>query len=348
MKQPVLGIVTLIVVVVLSLGTISLFEEATFSSWVSYLFMCLVTTQVIIGMTWQTSFPPAVGTMSQPKKGLCLTLMTVLIGICVAVFSYFVVGKGHGITPMLMIYMILTVTMTFWYTVLWHCWPVTLFTQNPLIIGLSVLVFSYFGGYLVFQLFFNFTFLQGTPVYFADADPGGMFMAWSSIIVGVTTVAVIMLFPLFEEWPVRAIKNPTVNVVVSTLIVVIIAVPVYIVATSVVGMDQIRYMVIVPVSFIFGTFIPLSFFQGELFTGTKQPVKGIVLTIICAIVGYILQRIYLYMGPVVSGMLVSGPAGNYQEEIWLANALLGLTFPLLVILLIFFQFWPLAGWKKQE
>ena len=75
----------------------------------------------------------------------------------------------------------------------------------------------------------------------------------------------------------------------------------------------------------------------------KQPLKGILLVLLCTVAALVLQRIYLYMGPIVSGPLAAGPQGNYKEELWLANALLGLTFPLLVILLDYFQFWPLAS-----
>ena len=96
---------------------------------------------------------------------------------------------------MMMMYSILVVVVTFWYAALWHCWPVTLLSSNPLIIGLSVLVVAYLGGYAIFQLLFDFSFLKGAPVYFADADPGGLFMAWSPLAVGVSTVAVIMILP---------------------------------------------------------------------------------------------------------------------------------------------------------
>jgi hypothetical protein len=37
--------------------------------------------------------------------------------------------------------------------------------------------------------------------------------------------------------------------------------------------------------------------------------------------------------------IVSGPP-NYDYEIWLANALLGITFPLLVVEAVYFDFWP--------
>ena len=348
MKQPVLGIVALIIVIIVSMGMISLFEEATFSTWVSFLLMCLVPTQLIMSMIWQTNYPVFLKDMPQPSKGLLMTLITLAIGACVATFVFFIVGKGHGPTPLVIMFTILTIVLTFWFAVLWQCWPVTLFTSNPLIIGISVFLVAYLGGYLFFNLFFNFTFLQGAPIYFDDAEPGGMFMAWDIMVVLVSSVAAIMILPLFDGWPVRVIKNPTANVLVSSLLVLTIGISIYCLVVYVMGMDQITYMVMVPVSFIFGTFLPLTFFQGGLFSGMQQPLKGVVLFIFCAIAAFILQQFYLFLGPIVSGPLIAGPEGNYQKELWLSSALLGLTFPVLVIMLDYFQFWPLVSGKKND
>ena len=84
--------------------------------------------------------------------------------------------------------------------------------------------------------------------------------------------------------------------------------------TMVLGMDQIRYLVLVPISFIFGTFVPLTFFQGGLLKNMEQPLKGILLVLLCTVAAFILQRIYLYMGPIVSGPLAAGPEGHYSKN----------------------------------
>ncbi len=74
-----------------------------------------------------------------------------------------------------------------------------------------------------------------------------------------------------------------------------------------------------------------------------QPVKGLALTIFCAVAAIILQKVYLFLGPVVSGPLAAGPGGNYQEELWLSSALLGLTFPVLIVITEYFEFWPMKS-----
>ena len=44
---------------------------------------------------------------------------------------------------------------------------------------------------------------------------------------------------------------------------------------------------------------------------------------------------------VVTGPMESGPPA-YDYEIWIANALLSVTFPFLIFLAAYFAYWPLA------
>ena len=341
MKQPMLGLAALLLVIVVSLGIISLFDEATFSTWVAFLFMCCVPAQIVFALVWHCSIPAAAGKMGQPGRGITFTALTAAIGMVFAVLTYYLVGKGHGVTPMLLMYTIMTVVVTFWFAVLWQCWPVTLFSDNPLVIGASALLVAYAGAYVLFVLLFDFSFLEGAPVYFSDADPGGLFMAWTAMSFFVTTVAMILTLVLFDFWPVAGIARPGARALAATAVVLLPAAVIYYLAVCVAGMDKVRYLSLVPVSYIFGIFLPLSLMQGSLFTNLKQPLKGLALAVFCAIAAVILQQLYLLLGPIVSGPLAAGPEGHYQEELWLASALLGLTFPVLVVMTDYFEFWPL-------
>jgi hypothetical protein len=346
MKQPVLGVSALVVVIVISFGIISLFDEATFSTWVSFLFMCCVPTQLLFAMVWRTNFPSVLGAMAQPTKGLLLTGVTIIIGMIFAAISYYGIGGGHGVTPMLLMYIIMTVVVSFWYVACWQCWPVSLFTQSPLALGVSMLVVAYLGAYLLFQWLFDFSFLQGAPVYYADIDPQGIFFAWTPLVIGVTTVSVILALVLFDLWPVGKITDPSLRVIAFSLLVATVAYGIYFLCTTLIGMDQIRFLVTVPISFIFGIFLPLNLLQGSMFPEMKQPGKGVLLVAVCSIAAVILQNIYLALGPVVSGPLASGVEGHYQEELWLASALLGVTFPVLVVQTDYLNFWPLKPRKR--
>ena len=341
MKQPLLGLAALLMVIIISLGIISLFEEATFSTWVAFLFMCCVPAQIVFALVWHCSIPAAAGKMGQPGRGVTFTVLTAALGMVFAVLTYYLVGKGHGVTPMLLMYTIMTVVVTFWFAVLWQCWPVTRFSDNPLVIGAGVLLVAYFGAYIVFALLFDFSFLEGAPVYFPDADPGGLFMAWIPMSFAVTTVAMILTLVLFDFWPVAGISNPGARTLAATAVVIALAAVVYYLGVCVAGMDKVRYLSLVPVSYIFGIFLPLSLMQGSLFPKLEQPLKGLALTVFCAVAAVILQQLSLLLGPVVSGPLAAGPEGHYQEELWLASALLGLTFPVLVVMTDYFDFWPM-------
>jgi hypothetical protein len=106
------------------------------------------------------------------------------------------------------------------------------------------------------------------------------------------------------------------------------------------GMDPMTFLTAVTAPFIFGTIIMLNMLQNSLFAAMTQPAKGVVNAIGAAVVGVVLARLYTAVMPIVSGALPSGPPG-YELEVWLANALLSVTFPFLIYYAVFFAYWPL-------
>jgi hypothetical protein len=105
-------------------------------------------------------------------------------------------------------------------------------------------------------------------------------------------------------------------------------------------MDVVSFMVHVPVAFIFGTIIVLNMLQGSLFARLTQPLKGVLNVAAVALIGALLFGIYGALSPRISGTLKVGPP-TYDFELWIASALLGVTFPLLVFHAEFFKLWPL-------
>ena len=108
------------------------------------------------------------------------------------------------------------------------------------------------------------------------------------------------------------------------------------------GTDPMIFLTRVTVPFIFGTIIVLNMLQNSLFAKMTQPVKG---------AGQRHRGDRHRPGAVprlrragANGHrrdLASGPPG-YEFEIWLANALLSVTFPFLIFVAAYFAFWPLA------
>jgi uncharacterized membrane protein AbrB (regulator of aidB expression) len=101
------------------------------------------------------------------------------------------------------------------------------------------------------------------------------------------------------------------------------------------------FLVTVPIPYIFGTIIVLNMLQNSLMAKLTQPAKGIANAVLVAIIGTVLAQVYRALSPVVTGTLHSGPP-TYDMEIWLASALLAVTFPFLIFFAEFFKFWPLA------
>jgi hypothetical protein len=81
--------------------------------------------------------------------------------------------------------------------------------------------------------------------------------------------------------------------------------------------------------------------QNSLFGRMAQPIKGVMNTIAAAAIGLVLAHLYISLAPMVTGSLPSGPPG-YEREIWLANALLSVTFPFLIYHAVFLVYWPLV------
>ena len=95
-------------------------------------------------------------------------------------------------------------------------------------------------------------------------------------------------------------------------------------------------MVRVPVPFIFGTIVVLNMLQGSLFANYQQPMKGILNVVAVVVIGQVAVATYGALAPMVTGPVAPGPP-TYDFEIWLASALLSVTFPLLIFYAEFFS-----------
>ena len=160
----------------------------------------------------------------------------------------------------------------------------------------------------------------------------------------VTALAGMFLVLAFDLWPmttVPAIMQQPVLGIVWTLICLVFAVVAYQVGVNVLHMDVVRFLVRVTVPLIFGSIVVLNMLDNSLAGKLKQPLKGIVNTVLIIVIGVGLARVYEALMPMVTGKLAYG-APTYDFEIWLASALLSTTFPFLMFYLAFFGAWPLA------
>ena len=142
-------------------------------------------------------------------------------------------------------------------------------------------------------------------------------------------------------------KQPVLGIV-WTILALVIGGAAYYIGVDIMKMDQVAFMVTVPIPVIFGIIFVLNMLQGSLFRQLHAAVQGRVEYCATAIVlGNLFALMYRSLAGSVTGKLDAGPP-SYQSEIWLASALLSVTFPFLVAYADFFTMWPLQRAKAER
>ena len=341
------GLPAIVLVLIISGFCIAPFEHHFFTEWVALAFMAATPAQVILGLLWHNSKPDIVGSLAQPGKGIALTLITIMAGALVLALMLLLVSGGHGVTPMLTQYAIMTIVVIIWVVTIWQCWPVTLLSKDPMVTGLLTLLYSYLMAYLLWTLFFDYGVLEqiGHPHYYQDVDPGGLLDMWFAITFFVTVAGMIIVHMLFEFWPINKIvgrSSQPIRGIIASAYILAISWALRQLCVEILGMDQVDYMVRVPVCMIFGTFLVNNMMQFSLFPQFAQPVRGLVLTACAAVVAVIMHEVYALASILHAGKeLGSGPAAGFAREFWISSAMLGVTFPVIFAVSGFFGFWPI-------
>ena len=287
------GVLSILLVLAISAACIAPFDYHFFVDWVGTAFMAATPAQVILGLLWHNNKPDFVAKLSQPMKGLALTSITLLACAVVLASVMFLVGGGHGPTPMVIQYFIMTIVVIIWMVPILQCWPLTVINKDPFIFGILTLLFSYLLAYLLWVIFFDYSMLgeMGHPHYYADIDPKGLFDMWTALIFFVTVAGVVVVHFLFDLWPVEKLSmglGQPFRGLIATVYILLLA---YIVQTLFIGqlgMQPVDYMVRVPVCMIFGTFLVHNMMQFSLFSAWKQPARGLILISCAAIVGVVM------------------------------------------------------------
>jgi hypothetical protein len=341
-KQPSLGLVASAIAIVLALAFISRFSFPVFAGPVSFHLLCAIPFQVMAVVIWGAN-PFFLSKRSQPAKGVALLLVNVVALAIITPLALWAVGEGiNPPGPIPSHFAIIVVPTTFWLAIMWGGWPFNLFGINEAVAGLLLLAASYVFTWVGFRLFFNYEFLQGAPVYLASA-PHGLFNAVSALVFYVTALAAMFLVLCFDLWPLTltpsVMQQPTLGLT-WTIVAVLVAWLATFIGITAMGTDPMIFLTRVTVPFIFGSIIVLNMFQNSLVKLT-QPVKGVANTVLVVVIGEALALLYRALAPALVGQLASGPPG-YDYEIWLANALLSVTFPFLIFVAAYFAYWPLV------
>jgi|SRR5665213_19413 len=349
MKQPALGIVATALIIAISFGFISLFDFPTLGSWVIFVMAAIIPMEIVIGVTWGAN-PGFVSSRPQPLKGILLVLVNIAIGVIVGGICHLVVGGGiRPPVPILVMFGIVSVVITFWLAIMFGGWPFTSLIKNPVGAGLAMLAAVYIINYLLFLVFFDFSFMAGAPWYKASIDPHGMFNGVNAQVFYVTALTFLFVLLHFDLWPFTlspsVMKQPVLGIV-WTLPSLVLGALAYYIGVNTLGMDPMIFLISGPIPFIFGTIVLLNMLHNSLFAKFRQPLKGVLNCIAAAVIGVLLAKLYGALAPVVTGVLKPGPPTN-DYEIWLATALLGVTFPFLIFFAEFFKMWPLQKVKSE-
>lgn len=345
------GILGIVLVLIIAVLCIFPFTTHFFIDWVAMAFMAATPTQIILTSLWGNKKPQFINTLSPPLKGSTLTLITVLASMVVFKGILLFISGGHGITPMVIQYTIITVIVTLWIIPIWECWPFNKMSDNPTTFGLLVLVFVYPIAYVVWSVLFDYSHLEkiGFPNYYEDVDPKGYFDMWQALTFAVTTSGVVIVHTLFDFWPINKLCGRAVQPIrgiISTVYILLISWFIYYLFVTLLGMDQVDYMIRVPVCMIFGSLLINNMMQGRLFTGIAQPVRGLLLMACCVLLALLMRELYAFASTLHAGYeLGTGPKNGFAQEIWIASAMLGVTFPIIFVVSGFFDFWPIQREK---
>jgi hypothetical protein len=129
-------------------------------------------------------------------------LVNIVVGVIVGGICHAVVGGGIAPPiPILVLFGIVSVVVTFWLAIMFGGWPFTSMIKSPVGAGLAMLAAVYIINYLLFRLFFDFSFMAGAPWYQASLDPHGMFNGVNAQVFYVTALTFLFVMLHFDLWP---------------------------------------------------------------------------------------------------------------------------------------------------
>jgi hypothetical protein len=344
---PARGLLATALVIALSLGVSAAMSPATLGGWASLVLVAMVPTQIVYGLLWKNRLPRASTRIAQPARGLLQLSITVAIGACVACGALFFAGGGAP-APFAIMFLILSVPVTFCLVVVWETWPLRLAIQHEGALGLSLLATAYAITATLYRALFNFSFTAHAPFYRFMLDPHGAFMAWLPLSAALDALVFMLLAVLFDFWPVAVLARRFRLLQTQPAFGFTIAVGValgagalWLACIGAGGMDVVMFMTRACVCTIFGVFVMLVMLEGLPALKLRQPLRGIVLSILALLIGQGAFALYGLVARQRFHLMPGAPA--YDFELWLASSMLSVTFPAMVLFAQYFQFWPLAS-----
>ena len=343
-----LSTVATILIVAVSLYLCLSMTPDTLLGWGTMIPVAMVPVQIVITLFWGCGYPENIGRLTQPLKGIVYLALTLLAGGTIAGLAWMAVGGAIAPpTPYVNMYLIFTVCVILWVLVVFQGWPLNLVLKHPGALGVGILLGAHAIAYLLFRLLFNFSFLHGSPIYFPNLDPSGIFVAWIPLVAIIVSLVPMLSLVLFDFWPVAAIaekiplfrRQPFFGIASAAIIGLVTALlwMVFVVQRQ---MDLVAFMVRVGVSGIFGVFTLLVMYEAVPDLKIPQPWRGLVLTVIGIVIAVF--AFPLYRHAVLDHYPLPAGQPTYALELWISSAMLSITLPTMVVFAGFLKFWPLS------
>lgn len=346
--------VSTFIVVLFSLMICALVSPAFLTGWLTLVLVAMVPTQMVISLVLRCEQPALIKGIAQPYRGLLFTLITAITGGVIALVVWiYIGGRITPPAPFGIMYLILTVPVTLWLIVVFQIWPFSKLSANPMVVGGLLLAGTYAISYLVYRTFFDFGFLAGSPVYDFTLDPGGASMAWYPLVAAVATVDFILIAILFDFWPLAPLaarfprlgKQPVFGILAGFLVTLGTS-GLWWVGVVLLRMDVVLFQALICVPFIFGLFIVMVMFEGIPTIQAKQPMRGLLLTLLAGLFAFVCFSIY--HGFAANLFRLSLGRSTYDMELWISSAMLAVTFPAMVLFANYFEFWPVFSKESQQ
>ncbi|QIB65084.1 hypothetical protein [Kineobactrum salinum] len=322
-------------VIAASFAIIALLGQDFFNRWAGFLSIAAIPMMVMLNIFCGGDAP-----RQQPRTGLRLLAVATLAGAVVA-GTVLVAVQGELATPSIVavMFVIFGVVVMMWLALVFAGWPATAAKLGGWRTGLLLWTLAYVIAALLYPLLFDFT-------AFGPAGAGfeGWFPAWDCIVFCITTLGVIFALSLFEQMPLTVahrLGQPWTGLI-TAVAVLLLAGLLMGTFTGLVGVDVVAFMVAGPVAFMFGVFMVTDVAGGRFLSHRPQPLRGLALLVASSLAGLVLYLAYgQAMALMAPGQSSGGP--TYAAELWLANAMLSITFPVILIHMNLFDGWPLPG-----
>jgi hypothetical protein len=336
----------LLVVLALANAVFLLAPEPLLLGWVNYLFMAATPAQIVIALLLRGAPFAGWDRLPQPGRGLRLLGLNLIVAAIIApLWMIATTGTIAQPGPQLTLLTIVSVAVTLWVVPLWHGWPATAWFAAPWLRGAAVLAFSYLAAFLVFRAGFDFAFLKGAPVYLSRPDPGGAFSAFAILSFLVTSIGVILGWALCDFHPIGGLAQPWRGFALSS-VVLVVTLCVFVGGTRLLALDPLTFMVRIPVCFIFGTFIVNNLLQHRFLADRPQPERGVLMLGAASAAAVLAYWFYTALAGQYSSAVPGDP--SHGLETWMATAILGVTFPIFIVVTEYFAFWPFVRQDQRD